>query len=98
MADVVERAHFVFHKVRRPVLLAACSAEAVVRQCARPHEVGACIVVLRIQDDVPGFFDDGPHQTFTDVVGHDGSRRVREVAFHDVRQHVGDAACRLPGR
>ena len=87
-----------FEGVACPVLFASDTADVVVGDGAGPHEVGAGVVVAGVFEDARDFGADGEHDGFAQAVGEFDAGGVGEVAFDDVRHHVGRAGCGLVGR
>ena len=91
----IESADFMFHIVRDPVFAASAADKAVVRESAGPAYIGARLIVGRVGKGFWRFVDKGEQQPLGDAVGDADVACGRKIAFHDVRHHVDDAACRL---
>ena len=81
--------------VRRPVLVAAAAGVALVAQHARPHDVGARVVVLGLGQHARRLGAHGLHQRQVEVVGDGDGTQIVEEALEQMREHVGDARRRL---
>ena len=86
------------HLVATPVLLAADAHGVVVREHARPHQRGVGLIVVVVRHGDGRRLLDGDEQRLGEAVGQGDVRRIGEIALHDVRHHVGDAAGQLIAR
>ena len=84
-----------FHKVRHPVFLTASATYSIMSQCATPHDIGTSIIIFRFGHHSRCLSDNSFQHTFGHAVGNLGFGRICEIAFKDVRHHVGNAACCL---
>ena len=100
----IDGGQLVLESVTAPVAVAlagdakAAAGEAVVGECADPHELRAGIVVLGIFHHDARGIDRGADETAGDVVRHADRGLAREEALHDMGDHVGDARRRLVWR
>ena len=86
--------HAVTNHVNHPVLLLAQPDKGVQCPCGCPHDVRACLVVLRILYSDAAAVDDRTHQSFREVVAG-VVIEVREVLLHDVVHDVVDTRLHL---
>lgn len=84
--------------VAGPVLLAAQAEVAVVREAAHHADLAPGVVVRGIGPDLRTEFNGGAHGRFGLRVDVGRGRRAREVALHDVGDHVDDARRDLMAR
>ena len=69
--------------VYHPVGRFTAGEKPVQSPCRSPHDVAACLVILRIAEHFPGADNEGTHQPFGDVVGR-VVVRPRKVLFQNV--------------
>ena len=84
--------------VTGPVLLAAQTEVAVVREAADHADLAPGIVVAGIRPDLRAEFDRGAHGSLGLRVDVGRRGRAREIALHDVGDHVDDAGGDLMAR
>ena len=74
---------------------ATASCKTVVGEHARPHDVGARIVVIGVRQRARRLVHQRADEPARDVVGHGHGAHAAEEALADVRDHVGHARSRL---
>ncbi|MPM69521.1 hypothetical protein SDC9_116466 [bioreactor metagenome] len=94
---VVKRGELVLNLVAGPVLCAARTAEIVVSQHSRPHEVRPGGVVVRVFKGFGRGGNNSFHQRLAQPVGYVHVLGVGEVPLDNVGQHVRHAAGGLIG-
>ena len=98
MSYIVNRTDFMFKEVRSPVFFTAYATGSVMGNRSAPHQIGTGSVVFRVFHDGGCLFDDGKQGTFAQAVAYFYFFGIGEIAFHDVRHHIGNAASGLKRR
>ena len=73
----------------------SASGQAVVRKAARPHDLSACVVVLRVVAQNLRLLHHRAHQRFGDAVRDFHGVALHKIALQRVHQNIRAAACRL---
>ncbi len=95
VCDIVDGTQFMLDHMSSPVFRSAGAEDIVVCDCSRPHNLGSCIVILRVFHNAFGIFNNAFHGALTQMVGEIHVPLLSKIAFHDMGHHIGDAGCCL---
>ena len=98
MRHIEQAAQFMLHLMSGPIaMVAAAVGQAVMRQAAGPHDLGACVVIIRVLHYNQRIADHGLHQSLSNAVRNFHASTVVKVAFHGMHEDVHAAAGCLIG-
>ena len=98
MGAVIKSREFMFNGVAVPVLTAPAAHNIIVGYRTRPHDVGANLIIGRVGNGARAFLEHGQEQAFAKAVRGFDFKRIREIAFKNVGNNVGNAASSLVSR
>ena len=85
-------------EVRSPIFFTTYTTSTIMRNHARPHQVGTRTVIFRISHCLGSLIDDSHQSAFTKAISNFHLLSVRKITLHDMSHHIGHTAGSLKGR